>query len=220
MDIQKLKNLETNTDIISKYAGLSSFGKNRIVYLPLLIGIGLLLFVILALANNLTETIGTAALIIVGVVAIICFVLAKIIATNTKKKVISETTFAPICVAKKIIGNTAKTNYYCIYTTGENRHNEEFINKISEKINNAIQKPENNIEKEIFNLFRPDFIKPNEFAKKLPLEFTENILVWRKQVSFLGMNTQILEKINNEDDQFGMIAIVPENAKFLFNYYH
>lgn len=55
MNIEKLKRLETSQDIVTKYAGMSSFGKNRIVYLPLLVGIGLLMFVAMAIFSDLTE---------------------------------------------------------------------------------------------------------------------------------------------------------------------
>lgn len=219
MNIDILKSLESDQGIIQKYIGISSFGKNRIVYLPLITGIGLLLFVVLAILNNLTETIGMPVIIGTSVVIIVCFVLVKIIAASTKKKLLAETKHAPTCVAKKVVGNDTASVYYCIYTTTEKRHDEAFIDRITDKIHNAIQQSQTPIEKDVSNLFRPDFIKPNEFGKRLPAAFTENIEVWRKQVSFVGVQGTIIEKIKDDNDKFAMVAIIPENARLLLDYY-
>ena len=93
------------------------------------------------------------------------------------------------------------------------------MDKIAEKIDIAIENPQNATDKEVANLFRPDFANPNEFAKKLPLAFTDNIILWRKQVSFMAVSKEINQKIEDEDGKFAMVAIVPENARFLFEYY-
>lgn len=219
MNIEKLKSLEKDPNIVKKYVGISSFGKNRIVYLPLLIGIGLLMFVLMAIFSNLTETIGMATIIAMCIVSLICFVLVKVISNATKKKMIAETTVAPTSIARKIVGNDNEMAYSCIYITGEHRHYETLLDEIAEKIDIAIQTPQNSTDKEVANLFRPDFINPNEFAKKLPLAFTDNIIVWCKQVSFKAISKEINQKIEDEDGKFAMVAIVPENARFLFEYY-
>lgn len=219
MNIEKLRKLETDSAIINKYIGVSSFGQNRIIYLPMVIGIGLLMFVAMAFLSDLTETVGMTLFLILVVVALLCFGLVKIIADSTKKKLLAKTTLAPISVAKIIVGNATENVFYCIYTTDENRHDENFIDRIAEKIDIATENPQNPVNKEISILFRPDFIKPNEFAKKLPLDFTENKVVWRKQVSLVATSKYIKEKIREEDDKFPMIAIVPENGRFLSDYY-
>ena len=219
MNIEKLKSLETDPNIVKKYIGISSFGKNRIVYLPMLIGIALLMFVLMAVFSDLTATIGMPILVALTVVSLICFVLVKVIANATKKKMIAETTVAPTSIAKKIAGNENEKVYFCIYITGEHRHYETLLDEIAEKIDIAIQNPQNATDKEVANLFRPDFANPNEFAKKLPLAFTDNIIVWRKQVSFMAVSKEINQKIEDEDGKFAMVAIVPENARFLFEYY-
>lgn len=219
MNIEKLKKLETDPSIINKYVGVSSFGKDRIIYLPLVIGIGILMFVAMAFLSDLTETVGITMLISLVVLALLCFGMVKIIANNTKKKLLAATNIAPTCVAKKIVGNSAEAAFYCIYTTNEGRHDETFIDRMAEKIDLIIANPQTQVEKEIAILFRPDFIKPNEFAKKLPLSFTENKEVWRKQISFVATSKEIKEKIREEDDKFAMVAIIPENARFLTDYY-
>ncbi|WDF45726.1 hypothetical protein PQ459_12555 [Chryseobacterium sp. KACC 21268] len=219
MNIEKLKKLETDSTIINKYIGVSSFGHNRIIYLPLVIGIGLLMFVAMAFFSDLTETVGMTMLIVLVAVAILCFGLVKIIADSTKKKLLATTNIAPISVAKIIVGNATERVFYCIYTTDENRHDESFIDRIAEKIDIAMENPQTPMNKEIAILFRPDFIKPNEFAKKLPLAFTENIVVWRKQVSFVASPKTVNEKIREEGDKFPMVTIIPENARFLSDYY-
>lgn len=219
MNIEKLKKLETDSTIINKYIGVSSFGQNRIIYLPLVIGIGLLMFVAMAIFSDLTEAVGMTMLIVLVAVALLCFGLVKIIADSTKKKLLATTSIAQISVAKIIVGNATERVFYCIYTTDENRHDENFIDRIAEKIDIATENPQTPMDKEIATLFRPDFIKPNEFAKKLPLAFTENIVVWRKQVSFLASPKTVNEKISEEGDKFPMVTIIPENARFLSDYY-
>ncbi|KFC22890.1 hypothetical protein [Chryseobacterium sp. FH1] len=219
MNIEKLKKLETDSTIINKYIGVSSFGHNRIIYLPLVIGIGLLMFVAMAFFSDLTETVGMTMLIVLVAVGLLCFGLVKIIADSTKKKLLATTNIAPISVAKIIVGNATERVFYCIYTTDENRHDESFIDRIAEKIDIATENPQTPMDKEIAILFRPDFIKPNEFAKKLPLAFTENIVVWRKQVSFVASPKTVNEKIREEGDKFPMVTIIPENARFLSDYY-
>ena len=219
MNIEKLIKLETDSAIINKYIGVSSFGHNRIIYLPLVIGIGLLMFVAMAFLSDLTETVGMTLLIILVAISILCFGLVKIIADSTKKKLLATTNIAPISVAKVIVGNATESVVYCIYTTDENRHDENCIDRIAEKIDIATDNPQTAMDKEISILFRPDFIKPNEFAKKLPLAFTENIAVWRKQVSLVATSKDIKEKIREEDDKFPMVTIIPENARFLSDYY-
>ncbi|RZL34213.1 MAG: hypothetical protein EOO96_10575, partial [Pedobacter sp.] len=72
MNIEKLKSLETDPNIVKKYIGISSFGKNRIVYLPMLIGIALLMFVLMAVFSDLTATIGMPLLVALTVVSLIC----------------------------------------------------------------------------------------------------------------------------------------------------
>lgn len=219
MNIEKLRNLETDSAIINKYIRISSFGKNKIIYLPLVTGIGLLMFVAMAFISDLTETISMTLLIILCAIALLCFGLVKIIADSTRNKMLAITNTAPISIAKIIVGNSNESVFYSIYTTDENRHNEDFITRISDKIDLALENPQTPLEKEIGILFRPDFIKPNEFAKKLPLAFTENIVVWRKQVSLVAISKEIKDKIREDNDHFPMVTIVPENARFLADYY-
>ncbi|WAC42581.1 hypothetical protein [Pedobacter sp. SL55] len=188
--------------------------------MPLFVGIALLMFVAMAIFSNLTETIGMPTIIALSVVSIVCFVLVKVISTATKKKLMSQTTVAPTCVAKKIVGNDNALTYICIYTAEEHRHDEAFIERIAEKILIAISNPQSAANKEVANFFRPDFLKPNEFAKTLPLTFTEQVKVWCKQVSFVGTSTALKQNLIDEQDKFAMVAIVPENARLLLDYYN
>lgn len=219
MNTEKLKSLETNSNVIEKYADVSAFGKNRLIYLPLLLGIFLIIFIAMAFLSDLTETIGMMALVLMGAGALLCFVVVAMMASAAKKKMIAEITFAPTCIAKKLVGNHREQAYLCIYTTDGQRHSSEFLDEIAEKIGSAIEAPQNAIDKQVANLFREDFIKPNEFAKQLPLAFTNNVVVWRKQISFVGTPDQIKQKIEDENGNFAMVALVPENARFLFEYY-
>lgn len=215
MDTTQLSKLEHDSTIIKKYIKSSAFGKNKIVYLPLVIGIGLLCFLALAIFGGLIETIGIGVITVLSAIAVICFVMVAVINRSAHKKLSQETKIAPVCIAKKVYGNDKQHVYYCIYSTGEKRHECSFIDAITAKIFAIPTNTDDKIEKEILDFFRPDFIKPGEFAKKLPLAFTDGVEVWRRQFALGTLPKNAQRQIEENGGEFCVVAISPENPRIL-----
>lgn len=74
-------------------------------------------------------------------------------------------------------------------------------------------------EQQVNKLFRIDLAKPGEFAKKLPLSFTDGITVWRKQFALGTLPKNIQQQIEENDRLFWVVAINPENAKVFYEAY-
>lgn len=215
MNTTHLGKFEHDRTIIDKYVKSSAFGKNKLVYAPLIIGIGLLCFLAFAIFEGLVETIGIGIISIMSVIVVVCFILVAVVNRSAHKKLYEETKTAPVCIAKKVYGNDVQNIYYCIYSTGETRHDSSFINKIAEKIFAIPTNTNDKIDKEILDLFKIDFVKPGEFAKKLPLAFTDGVAVWRRQFALGNLPKDAQQTIEDNDRQFCVVAIVPENPRIL-----
>lgn len=215
MNTQQITTYENNPEIIQKYVNSSAFGTNKIVYLPLILGIGLAMFLILMYFNGFITELGNSGTIGLVVLTLICFVCVFLINSAAKKKLSAETKFAPISIAKKIYGNDSENLYYCIYAEGDKRHDQAFIDRIAEKIFAIPNNTGDVTEKEVSKLFRPDFIKPNEFGKTLPTAFTEGVKVWRKQFGLGTLDKTKHQKIEDNNQEFLVVIINPENAKIL-----
>jgi len=127
MDAAQLSKFEHDNTIIKKYVKSSAFGKSKVVYLPLVIGIGMLCFLALVIFGGLIETIGIGVITVLSAIAVICFVMVAVINRSAHKKLSQETKMAPVCIAKKVYGNDKQHVYYCIYSPGEKRHDNVFI---------------------------------------------------------------------------------------------
>ncbi len=215
MDTTQLSKLEHDSSIIAKYVKSSAFGKNKLVYVPLVIGIGLLCFLALAIFGGLIETIGFGIISLLSAIVVVCFILVAIINRSAHKKLYEETKMAPVCIAKKIYGNDVQNVYYCIYAIGEKRHDSSFINTIADKIFAIPEHTNDTTEKEILKLFREDFIKPGEFAKQLPSAFTDGVEVWRRQFALGTLPKEVQKQIEDHDRQFCVVAISSENPRIL-----
>lgn len=126
----------------------------------------------------------------------------KLFNSDRRENDAEQTTIAPISIAKKVYGNDAQNIYYCIYSTGEMRHDSDFINHIAEKIFAIPTNTKDKVAREILNLFKIDFANPGEFAKKLPLAFTEGVQVWRRQFALGVLPKDFQQKILDHDEQF------------------
>lgn len=215
MTAQQISAYENNPEIIQKYVNSSAFGTNKIVYLPLIIGIGLAMFLGFMYFDGLILELGNPVALGLTVLTIICFICVFLINSAAKKKLSAETKFAPISIAKKIYGNDSENLYYCIYAEGDKRHDQAFIERIAEKIFAIPSNTSDATEKEVNKLFRPDFIKPNEFGKTLPTAFTEGVKVWRKQFGLGTLDKTKQQKIEDNNQEFPVVIINPENAKIL-----
>ncbi len=218
MDKNKILELEKNKDFINDNIVSAVFGKNKLVFLPLLAGVALLFFVVYALFSGLTDIIGGYPILITLVLtALACFVLVSMVNKSTKAKLLKETKKAPICLAKKIYGNDNQNIYYCIYSVDDKRHDSSFINYIADKIKNIPPSTNDKSEKQVLKLFRPDLANPMEPGKKLPLSFTNDEIVWRKQFNLGILSKELQEEIENNHGQFWAVAINAEYPQVLQN---
>lgn len=219
MDTAQLDKFELDRTIIDKYVKSSAFGKNKIVYIPLVIGVALLAFLALAIFGGLITTIGIGYVFLLSAIVALCFILVVIINRAARKKLAEQTTIAPISIAKKVYGDDAQNIYYCIYSTGEMRHDSDFINHIAEKIFAIPTNTKDKVAREILNLFKIDFANPGEFAKKLPLAFTEGVQVWRRQFALGVLTKDFQQKILDHDGQFCVVVISSENPRILTEHF-
>ncbi|ULT26955.1 hypothetical protein KUH03_09105 [Sphingobacterium sp. E70] len=86
MKTTHLGKFEHDRTIIDKYVKSSAFGKNKLVYAPLIIGIGLLCFLAFAIFEGLVETIGIGIISILSVIVVVCFILVAVINRSAHKK--------------------------------------------------------------------------------------------------------------------------------------
>lgn len=101
----------------------------------------------------------------------------------------------------------------------EKRHDEQFMERIRHKILHLEDNTKDSTERKVKNLFLADFIMPGEFAKKLPLEFTEQTLVWRTQFTLSHIPKHITAMMSSDAGKFAVVGIIPENPKFITEYY-
>ncbi|WP_293947283.1 MULTISPECIES: hypothetical protein [unclassified Sphingobacterium] len=86
MDAAQLSKFEHDSTIIEKYVKSSAFGKNKTVYVPLVIGIGSFCFLALAIFGGLIETIGIGVITVLSAIVIVCFILVAVINRSAHKK--------------------------------------------------------------------------------------------------------------------------------------
>jgi hypothetical protein len=215
MDTAQLSKFEHDSTIIEKYVKSSAFGRNKVVYLPFVIGIGLLCFLALAIFGGLIETIGIGVITVLSAIVVVCFILVAVINRSAGKKLSQETQMAPVCIAKKVYGNDRQNIYYCIYSTGEKRHDGVFIDTIAKKIFAIPGNTNDKTERDLLELFKIDFANPGEFAKKLPLAFTNGVEVWRRQFALGALSKEAQRQIEGNAGQFAVVAIRSENPRIL-----
>ena len=215
MDAAQLSKFEHDSTIIEKYVKSSAFGKNKTVYVPLVIGIGLFCFLVLAIFGGLIETIGIGVITVLSAIVIVCFILVAVINRSARKKLAQETQTAPVCIAKKIYGNDVQNIYYCIYSTGEKRHDNVFIDTIAEKIFAIPANTNDKTDRALLELFKIEFANPGEFAKKLPLVFTNGVDIWRRQFALSTLPKAAQRQIEGNDGKFAVVVIDSENPRIL-----
>lgn len=210
LSVERMKALEYNSELIESQLNSAAFGKSKIIYLPLVVAIGCLFFIGYVLFDGLTETVSVPTLLILAAVVVTSIIAMVLIFKKDKAALKRDTKTAMVCFAQKIFGNDREQVYSGIYTTGNRRHDDDFIRSVKEKIINL--QPNTKEERAVADLFRPDFIKPGEFAKMLPLSFTNNIPVYRKQFSFVPISKNIKDRTDVEDGLFVVAALREENA--------
>lgn len=219
MNIAELNQLEYDPQVIRDYVKKSAFGKNKLMYLPLIIGIMISMFLAFAVYEGMLQEIGYTLAGILAVVAVLCFMGVPVINRAAHKKLSRETDFIPICIAQKIYGEDTSNNYYAIYTCGSKRHDATFIGHVANKIFSLSSNTRDKVGQEVNKLFQQDFIKPGEFAKQLPLSFTEGEVVWRRQFALGVLPKVVQQQIEDNNQQFWVTGLNPENALLFRQHY-
>jgi len=219
MNITKLQDFENDTQITDRYLGSSAFGEIKIIYLPLITGIFLLLFVGYAPFSNFTKVIGYPAIIGLAIVALVCFYIVSLIYKKSKANLKAKLDKATTCIGKLVLGNDTAMAYYCIYTTSDERYNTDFLEKMTRKILACVQNPINDMEKQIAKRFGPKDIN-NHQGVLLPLEFTEQIPVYQKQIMLSGSSPAMVKAIKDDSNLCALITLVPSKAMLLREYYN
>ncbi|UIR57539.1 hypothetical protein LZQ00_06890 [Sphingobacterium sp. SRCM116780] len=210
-----LEKLERNSEIKKKYAVLGSWGQNKVVYLPTILGLFSAAGIYPIYDLSKTDSSFNTYLYICVIVAIICLIAVIFIQKDAKKKVIENIENVPVCIAKKVYGNDNAEIYYGIYTTGNKRHDLDFIESIADKIFNIDQEQDEKLKRKIKNMFGEKFAQPNSMSILLPSAFTEGENVYQGQFSFLHFSKEVKDIIENNNDKFIVIAFNDINAQLL-----
>ncbi len=219
MNQTELNRLEHDPQVIRDYVKKSAFGKNKVMYLPLVIGIMICMFLAFVIYEGMTQELGYTLMGVLAVVALLCFIGVSVINRAAHNKLSRQTDFVPVCIAQKVYGEDTNNNNYAIYTCGSKRHDAAFIAHIANKIFTLSANTNDKIEQSVNRLFQKDFIKPGEFAKQLPLSFTEGEVVWRRQFALGTLPKAAQQQIEDNNRQFLVVGLNPENA-FLFRQYY
>ncbi len=200
---QMLRDLEQDPAVKKNYAAAGSWGQHKIVFLPVVV----LIFSAFALyffydlsktdSSYSTYTMVCGALVLLSIVAI------ALIQKSAKQQVINNIASVPVCIAKKVYGNDSNGIYYCIYTTGNKRHDLAFIDAIANKIFNIDHEPEAaSYKREIDRIFSVQFANTNSAAVPLPTGFTEGEQVYQKQFA----TAPIASVTTANDGKFAVLA--------------
>lgn len=216
-DLSRIRAYETDPEIVKKYVRSGAIGQNRLVYLPLIAGMMLVFFLGYSAYDGLLPTIGYGVAGVCAVIAVLCFLAVGVIIKKDRQKLSAIINTAPICIAKIIYGNESARTYYAIYTTGEKRHDEAFINVMAEKIKN-ISSGDPSFSR-INSLFKIKLSQPGIFGEQLPLEFTEGVPVWRREFSLSGLSEKQFAAVREDNGQFYVVAVRDESAKFFIENY-
>ncbi|MCH5721085.1 hypothetical protein [Niabella hibiscisoli] len=104
MNSTELNRLEHDPQIIKDYVKKSAFGKNKMMYLPLIVGIMICVFLAFVVYEGMIQDVGYTLVSILVVVAIICFIGVAVLNRAAHKKLSQETSLVPICIAQKYTG--------------------------------------------------------------------------------------------------------------------
>jgi len=208
MNIEKLKQIEKDPEIKLKYLDLGIWGTNNLMYIPVILMV-ICAFWFLGYAFFLARAMPLKISIInIGIslgVGAVCFLWLRSLKRRIAKKNGKRIEEFPVCLARTVMGNDNARIYYCIYTTGEKRFDEDWLNRIYYKIWHVNEEPDPQLKKKINSLFRP--ITLAIAAQKsilLPTEFTEGEKVYKKIYSFSASKDAMLRA--NDDGFFPVIC--------------
>jgi hypothetical protein len=210
-----LSRLEQNNDLKKSYATMGSLGQNKLIALPVIIGLfsGFAAYFF----NDLSKTDASYSAYTIGsiVVVVICIIALFIMQSNAKKTVLENPDNIKICLAKKIYGNDQTDVHYGIYTVGEKRHDPNFIETIAEKIFDIEEEQDLKIKKQIQTLFTPKMEGSNATPTLLPLEFTLGEKVYQKEFDLKYTDERMKQDIEDSGDKFVVLSFNDVNAQVL-----
>lgn len=212
---QTLLDLEQNIEIKKSYATIGSFGQNKILAVPVVVGI------LTAFSSyffyDLSRTDPDYHLYMVSSVAIliICIVAAIIIQRKAKQVTITNIDSVPVCIARKMYGNDAGQIYFGIYTLGNRRHDAGFIEEVAQKIFQIEEQPDAQLTKKIADLFAPRFEETNGPSVSLPHELCGGEEVYVGQFNFRQFSKEMKNKIAADEDKFAVIVFNRVTAQLI-----
>ena len=188
MNLEKLKQIEKNSDIKLKYLSSGTWGSNKIMYIPaILIAVSVIWFVMYAcfLAKMMPKE---TTIIHLGSslgVALICIFWFRIISKKIKQRNCERINEFPVCLGKISMGNDQERVYYCIYTTGQKRLDMDWLNHINYKIWHTVEEPDSKLRDKINLIFVPKVLAATSAdSTLLPVKFTEGEEVFMKIFRF------------------------------------
>lgn len=202
-----LSQLEQNNELKKSYASQGSFGQNRLIALPVILGFfaafGAYEFYDLSKADPDYKTFA----IICALVVVACLVAVVFMQKSAKKGVMENLDDVKVCIAKKIAGNDSTEVYYSIYTVGSKRHDTEFIESVAYKIFNAdLVENDQKLRAKINDLFKPNLEGMNATPVLLPVEFTFGEEVYKKEFKFASIDGQMKANIVENEERFIVLS--------------
>jgi hypothetical protein len=215
MTAETLKRIEKSTAIKTRYAGAGSLGRNRLIAIPLVMAFFALFAIYFMYDMSKTEPGYSMYLYVAIGIALACIVTVVLMQRTSKVKTMASLDDVKACIARTTTGNDAAQIYYCIYTTGNKRHDPEFINSIAYKINHLEEEPDQQLSKKIASMFGPRLAPPNGLATPLPEAFTFGEKVYQKQfdLSYLDKNTRAM--ITENSGMFPVLVYHSNNAQLV-----
>jgi hypothetical protein len=210
-----LNRLEGNTELKKAHAAEGSLGRNRLVILPVVVGFIAAFVAYFFYDMGKTDPTYRTYAIVCGVLILICLVALIVIQANSKKQVLANLNEVTVCVAKKIYGNDRTGSYYSIYTTGNKRHDADFIEVIADKIFKINEEPDSSIRAEIDKLFREDFEGTHVAPVQLPIAFTYGEAVFRKEFNLSSLQPDMRQSLIENNDKFIVLAFKNSNTVLL-----
>ncbi|TDQ11424.1 hypothetical protein [Pedobacter metabolipauper] len=190
-----LIDLEKETELKKRYAVAGSLGQNKLVAIPLVIialcAFGAYYFYSM---SGVDASSRTYLMVCIAIIVISLIVMIRMFKSSIGES-LARLDDVPVCLAKQVYGNDQSETYYCIYTTGALRHNADFIEAVADKISNLEEEPDAEIRKIIDRLFEPSFTGDKILAELLPLEFTFNEEVYRKEIRFMHLSSAMKQAI-------------------------
>jgi heme exporter protein D len=212
-----LERLERNEDLKKAYAGQGSFGQNKLIALPIIIGFFSAFAAYSFYGISKTDPSYSMYVLISVAIIVACIVAVVMMQAKAKKSVLANLDQVKACLAKKIYGNDQTQVYYSIYTLGKMRHDADFLESIADKIFNIDAEPDKQLQSKINKLFQANLEGMNAAPVLLPVAFTHGEEVYKKEFTFSALDPQMQENIKANNDQFIALSFHSGSAILLRN---